>query len=175
MRLALRLLPIFVIAILITSDVMLKGCGTALIGGACGGCPNSTAPAGSQVHGPSSSTFAIGSLGGAATVGPFCVNSLTFTITDSSGTKPMSDICVEVFTDGGVALSSASPDCTTNIYSAYIRTRTDSGGTVTLDSLSNIITKPTPSSTSSTATQFVQVTSCSATATWTGTWSVTWN
>lgn len=171
MKLFARIAAVLVLLMLASPVMLLKGCG-AINGGACGGCPDSPAPFGSTVSG-ADATYSIQSAPGATTVS-YCVNSMIFTFKDPNG-QPLNDICAEVFTNGLVALS-AGTDCTTNFSTnggfTYIRTRTNAGGTVTLDFESNLITKGT--STTSTVTNFVQVTSCTASATSHLTANVTW-
>ncbi len=80
----------------------------------------------------------------------------------------MNGICVEVFTNGLIALSSAPGDCAANTgYVGYIRTRTDYGGTVTVD-----FATPNLACSANDQSFFVQVSSCGVGDTWTGTWKI---
>lgn len=122
---ALALLLSFLLLILLASPVvLLKGCG----GEMCGGCPSdSIAPAGSEViitHSLKDATVYEGT---------WCTNDVTFVFRDSNG-NVLNGICVEIFTNGFIRLSSRERDCyVPGGYVTYIRTRTDAGGTIKVD------------------------------------------
>jgi hypothetical protein len=165
MKLTVKILSVAVLIALASPVILLKGCGEIINGGACGGCPNSTAPFGSSVTAPANKTYAV------APDGSWCVNLPAFTFKDPDG-DVMNGICVEIFTNGLIAMANAPGDCGTNPnYTDYIRTSTDPGGTITVD-----IATGTLSCAGNTADEthefFVQVNSCTTGATWTGTWTV---
>lgn len=141
MRLTTKLILVFTLLLLASSLLFTHGCS----GKASGGCPDNTAPTGSKITGPS--TLAA----------PFvdtssCYPALGFTVTDDFG-NPLSDICVEIYSDASIALHSGLPDCSNvaaNPQSAIV-TRTDSSGNVIVELLSG----PTPTG----LTHFVAVSS----------------
>jgi len=161
MRTTTKLLSVIILILLASPVVFLKGCGKTLNGDACGGCPNTTAPNGSAVKAPLDSAESLPAPGAG------CVNSLVFTFVGPDS-LPLNGICVEVFTNSGVALSVKPGDCTNPAlqYAQYLRTRTDKGGTVTVDFATPLLAA------ASTNNFFVQVSSCSTGATWKGTWTV---
>ncbi len=136
--------------------IFMKGCGDIVNGGACGGCPDTTAPYGSTV------TITTGLKDAAVTPFGGCYDNVTFTFTDPDN-QPLNGICVEIFTNGFIKKSSDPGDCTSysaNYVSGYLRTRTDEGGTAMVDfatgDLSSLCTAPG----TQTLTFFVQVSSC---------------
>lgn len=166
MKVTTKIIAVLIMLLLATPAILFEGCGTD---GFCGGCPSdSVAPYRSSVTQPEDGTHAV------SPGGSYCVNSLTFTIVDEDD-NPLNGICVEVFTNGFVALSKVAGDCTLNSYVTYIRTRTDNGGTVTVDFLTDILgcSASTPSGETEDVGYFVQVNSCTAGALWSGTWTMT--
>ena len=76
MKLAVKILSVAVLIALASPLILLKGCGNILTGGACGGCPDSTAPFGSTIVAPELSS---------ATVNPnfnWCYPDITFKFWD---------------------------------------------------------------------------------------------
>ncbi len=147
MRTTITLISTLVILFFASSAVIMKGCGKSLNGGSCGGCPDSTAPLGSTVV-LSPATL---------TAGSACYVQ-AFQFLDSSG-QPLSDICVEIFTNGNIALHT-SGDCSSTVTASpasYIRTRTNSSGVVMVD-LAASCTGQTTGTTS--VTTFVTAQSC---------------
>jgi len=166
MKVTTKIIAVLIMLLLATPAILFEGCGSD---GFCGGCPSdSVAPYGSEVTPSADGAYAV-SEGGIG-----CINSLTFVFVDENN-NPQNDICVEVFTNGFVALSSAPGDCSVNTYVSYIRTRTDSGGTITVDFLTDIFScsaAAAPGDTEGTS-YFVQVNSCTADALWNSIWTVT--
>ena len=116
-------LPIgLILALLIIPNVLIQGCGKALNGNATGGCPDSTAPAGFKISGPDS-------LGAPSASGGSCFPNLVFTVLDEKG-APANGICVELYSNGNIALHSGNPDCSdvSANPSTSIVTRSDSSG-----------------------------------------------
>lgn len=163
-------LSLLVLILLASPVALLKGCGSTEL---CGGCPSdSIAPFGATITAGADTEYTV-------SPGAYCVNTVTFTVlSPSPNSRPMNNICVEVFTNGFIKLSkdpgSCSDTATSGNYVNYIRTRTDAGGTVTVDFA-------TPSLACSAAAApgdeeeasfFVQVSSCTAGSTWTGTWKI---
>ena len=171
MKLTVKILSILILLILASPVLLFQGCGDD--NELCGGCPaNSSAPFGSTVTGPGDATYPVTVSGGASSN---CINSQSFVFKDAKG-DPLNGICVEVFTNGFVAPAGSPGACGANPdYTNYLRTRTDNSGTVTIDFYTGIITRPTTTTTPTTENRFVQVNSCSTSATWKGTWTVTWN
>jgi len=149
MNLGVKMLSVAVLIALALPVILVNGCGDVLTGGACGGCPNSTAPYGSTIV--SSEELGIPSSFGS------CYPTITFQVLDSAG-DPMSDICVEIYTNGSIALHSGPPDCSNVVFapSSAIITRTNSAGVISVEFA-------TPAC-STGETFFVQATSCSVSA-----------
>jgi hypothetical protein len=127
MRLTIKLIFILFLLLLASSLLlMMPGCGKALTGSGSGGCPDSTAPDGSTITGPTAL--------GTPLPGGTCYPTLTFNVKDPDG-LPMNNICVEVYTNASVALHSGLPNCsnvTANPQSAIV-TRTDHSGNVVIE------------------------------------------
>ncbi len=181
MQLTAKLVSVFMLLLLSSPIFLFNSCGgngnTFFSGGACGGCPNSTAPDGSTiVSNVASLTTAWDSFTG-DTQFAGCMDSISFTVRDAAG-KPLDNICTEFFTNGYIALSdpNSAGSC---VYAPtyahnYMRQRTNKEGTITV-SYANIVSKGTASTgTATTADQFIQVTSCSATKKVDGTWTINW-
>jgi hypothetical protein len=135
------LLVLLLACYLITAN----GCGKAVSGHGSGGCPDSTAPDGSSITAPTN-------LGVPHMSGGDCYPALSFSVKDSTG-APMSGVCVEIFTNGDIALHSGLPNCS-NVAAnpqTSIITRTDSSGNAVVE----LITLPTATG----GTTFVEVTS----------------
>lgn len=170
MKLTVQFVAILILAALASPVFLLNGCGEALNGGQCGGCPDSLAPA--------ESSIVVTNRLGSYTVGEgsYCVNRVAFTV--MAGGKPLGKgICVELFTNGGITLSQGGRDCTdsTLVYSQYIRTRTDYGGTVTVDFATGYLfnsTCGTGNEKDASYSLFVQASSCTKGDTTRGTWTV---
>ncbi len=134
MKLTVKILSVLVLLALASPVILLKGCGNILTGGACGGCPNSTAPAGSTVTATTLTGYTM------PYNGQVCYSNTTFQFFGSDG-KPLNDICVEIYTNeanSSFALHNAPISCFSHPLSdfmTYLRTRTDSTGTVSLDFL----------------------------------------
>ena len=148
MKLAVKILSVVVLIALASPLILLKGCGNILTGGACGGCPDSTAPYGSSIVAPTD-------LDPPSTSGS-CYPALTFTVLDNKS-LPMENICVEIFTSGAIALHSGLPNCASVLAnpSSSIITRTNSAGAVVVEFL-------TPAALAD-ETFFVEVVSCHVT------------
>lgn len=149
MKLAVKILSVLVLLALAAPVILLKGCGNILNGGACGGCPSSTAPYGSTIQGPTS-------LDAPSTAGS-CYTPLTFTVLNDKS-LPIDNICVEIFTNGAIALhpvGSVVP-CANVLAnpSSTIITTTNSAGAVVVEFM-------TPAAAAG-ETFFVQVMSCQA-------------
>jgi hypothetical protein len=148
MKLTLKIISIFVLLLIASPVLLLKGCGSALNGGASGACPDSVAPSGSKINAPTDldvPNLATGT----------CY-ALPFTVTEADGVTPMNGICVEVTTNAVIALHTVNdPNCTNVVAGAKttIVTRTDEHGIVFVD----LVTLPTV-----TGTFFVEVASGSA-------------
>lgn len=162
MQLTTKIIAVLLMLLLATPAILFEGCGS---GDFCGGCPtDSIAPDGSTVTASAMGTYNIpdGFAG--------CVSNLTFTFKDSSGNL-LNGICVEIFTNGFVAVSELG-DCRLNTnYVSYIRTRTNSGGAVVLDFATDVLS--CSGTTDETFDYFVQVNSCTAGATESATWTLT--
>jgi hypothetical protein len=141
MRLTLKLVSILILLLLASPVILLKGCS----GKASGGCPDDAAPAGAKIIAPTG-------LGAPSVPGGGCYPVLPFTVTDSAG-DPLNGICVEIFTNGFIALHSGNADChnVVNDPKTSITTRTDSSGVVSVE----LVTGPTVSG----QTFFVEVAS----------------
>jgi len=132
MKLTTKLLSIMVLILLASPVILLKGCGKAINGGQCGGCPDSTAPQGATV------TNTIGMTAGTiSSSGSACYESVSFLFKGSDGV-PLNDICVELTAVQGVMAlrkPSSAQMCGDVITDpkTYIRTRTDGTGTVAVD------------------------------------------
>jgi hypothetical protein len=148
MKLAVKILSVVVLIALASPVILLKGCGNILTGGACGGCPSSTAPYGSRIEGPTS-------LAAPSTTGS-CYIPLTFTVLNGSAT--MDNICVEIHTNGAIALhpvGSVVPCENVLLNPSYtIITTTNSAGAVVVEFM-------TPAAAAG-ETFFVSVMSCQA-------------
>jgi len=127
MRLSIKLISIFLFLLLASSLLVMHGCA----GKGSAGCPNDTAP--------SSATIVSPTLGGTPTnAGGACYPTVIFTIKDSNG-NPMNDICVDVFSNGLIALASGPPNCSNVTNLNAIVTRTDNDGNVVVE----MVTLPT--------------------------------
>jgi hypothetical protein len=145
MRLTTKLISVLILVLMVSYLSMVNGCGKAVSGRASGGCPDSTAPAGSSISAPTN-------LGTPHVAGGDCYPTLGFTVKDSTG-APMSGICVEIFTNGNIALHSGLPNCSTvaaNPQTSVV-TRTDYNGNVIVE----LLTSPTATG----GTTFVEVAS----------------
>ncbi len=166
MKLAVKILSVAVLIALASPVILLKGCGSQL----CGGCPSdSIAPYGSSVtitNGLSSQSVLI--TGG-------CFSNVTFTFTSAS--LPLNGICVELFTNGYIQKSSGDGSCTNNTgyVPGYMRTRTDAGGTATVDFSTADLTAICTANpgTTQTLTYFVTATSCTVSGTSSATLTLT--
>lgn len=175
MKLTLQIFAILIIVALASPLFLLHGCGSSgsanglsLNGGQCGGCPSATAPSGSTV------AITSGLTSYTVSAGNFCVNRVVFTFMDKDGVTPLNNICAEFFTNGGITLSQGGLACDSRelVYSSYIRTSTDSGGTVTLDFETGDLSCGN-ATTNQSLSLFIQGTSCSDTATTTGSFTLT--
>lgn len=159
MKLTTKLISVLVLVLLASPVVLLKGCGKTVNGGACGGCPDTTAPTGSTAK---------ASAPAAATVSPngsACWPSTVFTFTGPDGI-PLNNICVELTTNGLIAVHNQGIDCYAHAltdWNTYVRTRTDTGGTVTVDLL---LSSPCSGVGSGTASESIwaEAVSCSVSA-----------
>jgi hypothetical protein len=122
MRMTIKPISILFLLLLASSLLLTPGC----TGKRSGGCPDSTAPDGSTITGPTTL--------GAPLPGGTCYPNLTFTVRDASG-LPMNNICVEVYTNASIALHSGLPDCSNVAASpqSSIITRTDDSGNVVIE------------------------------------------
>jgi hypothetical protein len=160
MKLAIKVLSVMVLLALLSPVILLKGCGEAIDGGQCGGCPDSVAPTGSSI---TASTLSDGS---SYSDGAVCYPTVTFQVFGPDGLS-LNNICVELYTDGwstiGLQTPSTAGTCSTANYS-YIRTRTDNHGVVTV---SLYISNPCSAlaSEATSGTFYVWAQSCTATAT----------
>lgn len=167
MKMAVRILSVLVLIALFSPVILLKGCGELLTGGQCGGCPDSVAPYGSSVAAPTISP--VGSIPNGSSG---CVDALTFTIIGPDN-EPLNDVCVEIFTNGYIKESKTAGDCTisTGYVAGYLRTRTDAGGTATVDFSTGALSCGSATSNQS-LSFFVQVSSCTAGETASATWTL---
>lgn len=151
MKLAVKILSVLVLIALSSPVILLKGCGEMVTGGACGGCPDSTAPYGSTITAPDG-------LGIPSAASGTCYPALTFTVLGPDN-EPIDNICVEIFTNGAIALHSGLPNCTNVILSPSqsILTRTNTSGAVTVEFA-------TPAGAAAGSTFFVEVVSCHVSA-----------
>ena len=141
MRLTTKLIFSFIFLLLASSLLVTHGCS----GKGSGGCPDSVAPAGSTITVPTIVTAP-------STTTSTCFPTLGFTVLGSDG-SPLSDTCVEIYSDASIALHTGSSLCSNvaaNPQSAIV-TRTDSSGNVIVELLSG----PTPTG----LTHFVAVSS----------------
>lgn len=148
MKLTIKCLSILALLLLASPLILLKGCGKPINGGPSGACPDSVAPAGASIK-------VVTGPGGAPSVsGGNCYSGLGFTVFDSSTTLPMNGICVEVVTNGLIALHTVNDTDCTNVAlgpKTTIITRTDDYGNVSVD----LVTLPTATG----KTFFVEVSS----------------
>lgn len=180
MKLTAKVVSVFILLLLSVPIFLFSSCGSGsgsnfFTGGACGGCPNSTAPDGSTINSSTADINQTWTITSSSTSFAGCMNRITFTVKDKAG-NPLDNICVELFTNGFFALPSpnAPGSCTNDLYTqTYLRQRTDTTGTVTVD-FADIVTRPTSTTPSATAAPFIQATSCNATITVRGTWTVNW-
>ncbi len=131
MKLTVKIISLFVLLSLASPVLFLKGCGETLNGGACGGCPDSSAPIGSIMIAPELASATINTDGAA------CSSAVSFQLTDADG-APLNNLCVEIFTNAFVALHNSGIECNAHPASdfyTYIRTRTNDQGVVSLDFL----------------------------------------
>jgi hypothetical protein len=145
-----KVTALIVLAAIASPIFILNGCGEAVNGKQCGGCPDSTAPFGSTIVATDLSGAPSASFGG-------CYPAVTFQVLSPDG-EPLNDICVELFTDGAIAKDTGQPDCSDVIASpkSSMITRTNSSGVVMVEFL-------VPPSTAGT-TFFVEAVSCSVSA-----------
>ena len=142
MRLTTKLIFSFIFLLLASSLLVTHGCGKR-----SGGCPDNVAPYGSTITLVTPLTLVPHNAGGD------CYSPVKFVVADSSG--PLSDICVEVSTNGLIALQSGPPDCKNINFTkpqTAIVTTTDASGVVSLE----LLTLPT---TTKGGTTIVQVSS----------------
>lgn len=126
MRPTIKLIFTLFFLLLASSLLLTHGCGKALTGHGSGGCPDSTAPNGSTITGPT--TFFAPSINGS------CYPSVTFSVKDPQG-NPMNGVCVEIYSQGSIALHTGNPDCS-NVFAnpqSAIVTKTDNSGNVVLE------------------------------------------
>ena len=167
MKLAVKILSVAVLIALASPVILLKGCGTKL----CGGCPSdSIAPSGSSVAVVSSmADQAVPVLGG-------CFSNIIFTFTGPDSSL-LNGICVELITNGYIQKSSGDGTCSNNTgyVPGYIRTRTDAGGTATVDFSTADLTAICTANpgTTQTLTYFVTATSCTVSETTSATLTLT--
>ncbi|HYA88016.1 MAG TPA: hypothetical protein VEI57_13235 [Nitrospirota bacterium] len=141
MRLTIKRTFIVFLLLLASSLLLTHGCG----GKSSGGCPNNTAPSNATISAPTS-------LGTPHNAGGDCYPLLGFTVKDVNGI-PMNGVCVEIFSNGLIALASGPPTCA-NVNASSpnaIVTRTDNNGTVLVE----MVTLPTTTG----GTSFVEVSS----------------
>jgi hypothetical protein len=145
-----KIVAVLVLMLLASPAVLLKGCGSAINGGACGGCPDSTAPQGSTIEAPTLSSAP------SATTGA-CYPALSFRVVGPDG-LPLNNVCVELFTNGVIALDNGLPDCGDVVASpqSSIITRTNDSGVVMVEFV-------TPGGVAVGDTFFVEAVSCATT------------
>lgn len=151
MRITIKLIAVLTLLLLVSSLILVNGCGKTLKGNASGGCSDSVAPDGATIIAPSS-------LSAPFVNSTSCYPTVGFTVKDSNG-NPMNNICVEIFSDEIIALHSGTPDCANALASpqSSIIASTDDSGNVIVE----LLTGPTPTG----KTHFVQVTSGALSAT----------
>lgn len=162
MKLTIRLLSVLILMLLASPIILLKGCGKAVNSGACGGCPDTTAPTGSKFNSPTLATYSL------SPTGAVCYPIVNFQLVDEGG-APLNNICVEMYTNGAMALHSQfNTDCSSHAaldYFSYIRTRTDSNGVISVDLLVSSPCSGLGLSTGTASTSyFVRAVSCSVSA-----------
>src|SRR5690349_14893019 len=96
MRIATKPNLLSSILLMVSSLLLLYGCGKTLNGNSSGGCPDNVAPAGSTITGPAN-------LAAPFVQSTSCYPALGFTVKDSAG-NPMNGVCVEIYSDAFVAL-----------------------------------------------------------------------
>lgn len=153
MRIYVKIASVFILLLLSVPVVLfIKGCGTAVTGGACGGCPDSPAPSGSSITGTTG-------IAAPSPTAPACAaGGVRFQIIGPDGTTPLSDICVELTTNG--AIGDYVGDCSAVNASRKIM-RTDQSGVVTVDFAMDCATTGLHGP----VTFFVQANSCAISAT----------
>ncbi len=135
MKLTIKIVSILVLVVLAAPVIIMHGCG-AINGGTSGACPDSTAP------GTATITALLSSLDAPSTSSSSCYPTVTFTVKDASGA--MNGICVELYTNGAIALHTpgeAFPCANAfNGPKTSIVTRTDLAGTVSVELLTPMAT-----------------------------------
>lgn len=128
MKVTTKIIALLIILALASPAILFEGCGSDDF---CGGCPtDSIAPYGSTITAPT--------LTAPGTIDPAvgdCIDSATFRVQDPGGNL-MNGVCIEIFTNALVAEDIPTTPCTSRPitdYSTYIRTRTSSTGTISLD------------------------------------------
>lgn len=122
MRLTTKLILVLFLLLLASSLVLMHGCS----GRGSGGCPDNTAPDGSTITAPTNLS--------APSVNGTLYPTLGFTVKGPDGT-PMNGICVEIFTNGAIALHTGLPDgsnVSANPQTSIV-TRTDNSGSVVVE------------------------------------------
>ncbi len=181
MQLTAKFVSVIILLLLSAPILLFNSCGggsgsSFFTGGACGGCPNSTAPEGSSITASSSSISGKISANGVSPV-EGCISHITFVVKDTNG--PLPNICVELFTNGRIALTADPNDpgsCVTNktYVRNYMRQRTDDKGAISLDFATDLITRATPTTLTTVVSRFIQANSCSVGNVVPGDWTVTW-
>lgn len=151
MKLTIKIIAVLILVALASPVFILNGCGKPINGGQCGSCPDSTAPFGSTIEAPTLTAPN-------ATLGS-CYPAISFVVLGPDN-KRMSEVCVEIFTDGASVISthtSSLPDCSDVVASAKTSmvTRTNSSGVISLAFI-------TPATTAG-QVFFVEAASCSIT------------
>jgi len=141
MRLSIKPIVLLFLLLVASSLLLAHGCG----GKNSAGCPNNAAPSNATITAPTS-------LGVPHNAGGDCYPLLTFTVKDVNGV-PMNGVCVEIFSNGLIAMAGGAPMCgNVNAGSPNaIVTRTDAYGNATVE----MVTLPTTTG----GTSFVQVSS----------------
>jgi hypothetical protein len=139
MRLSIRLIFTLIFILLASSLLLVYGCS----GRSTGGCPDSAAPSTGTITAPTD-------LGVPHNAGGDCYPLLNFNVKDANG-DPLSGVCVEIFSNGLIAMASGPPTCNNiNVNSSNaIVTRTDNYGNVLVE----MVTLPTITG----GTSFVEV------------------
>jgi len=149
MKMIAKIILVLIMLVLAAPIFLLNSCGNFGTTGQCGGCPDSAAPAGSSISAPT-----LVEPGSVVSGTPICYPSVAFQVVDAKG-NPLNDICVELSTNGQIALHTpGSASCPASGI-AYIRSKTDTGGMITVD----FMIAPT-----ATGTYFVRAVSCATSA-----------
>lgn len=166
--------PIIVVFLLLVLVVIvvLHGCGNS---SSSDPCSTGTAPFGAKMVAlTADQTSTVVSAPAALSAGPFCITNVSFLLLDPN--LPMNGLWTRINTEGLIADTQTPPlDCTSNTYStSSLLRKTSTGGTVNVDFLSGIISKPTPTATDTTVDYIVRANSCSAGASTKISIKVTW-